>query len=93
MAEALYLVTKSASNDPSATLIDGIHAVLINSDDGGSDAQIITEAETAVQGHGHAIPDGYFDTVSAVGDLTSGPLPDDTDIMIFHPRTTEIVEA
>lgn len=92
MAEALYLVSKANADSPCETIIDGIHCVLINSDDGGTDAEIIAEAEAQVQTL-HPVPDGYFDTVTAIGDLTAGPLKDDTDTMIILPLTTETVEA
>jgi len=93
MAEALYLVTKANAQHGGETIINGIHAVLINSDDGGTDAQIIAEAEAQVVAGGHPIPSGYFDTVAAVGDLTSGPLPTDEDTLIILPLATQAVTS
>lgn len=90
MAEALYLVTKD-SDSPQQPFINGIHAVLINKDDGQTDAQIIASAVAQCVAGGHTLTGGYFDTVTAVGDLTSGPLPTDVDAMIILPRTTQLV--
>lgn len=89
MAEALYLVTVAAPEAPQRDILDGIHAVLINKDDAQTDAQIIASAEAKVIAMGHNIPAGYFDTVQAIGDLTSGPLPADTDAMLIGPRFIE----
>lgn len=91
MAEALYLVTKASADSPQQDIVNGIHAVLINSDDGGADADIIAEAVAQVVAGGHAVPDSYFDTVTAIADLTSGPLPTDEDVMIILPLTTQLV--
>ncbi len=92
MAKALYLVTKSGAGQPEKTNIDDIHACLINSDDGGSDADIIAEAIAQAVVAGHPLPAGYFDTVEDVGDLTTGKMPTDEDtIVILRRGTTEII--
>jgi len=63
MAAALYLVKKTGSDN----VVNGIDQVLINNDDGDADALIITNTAAALRAAGQAIPDGYFDTVTAVG--------------------------
>jgi len=91
MAEALYLITKTSPGGPEKTLIDGIHSCLINSDNGGSDATKIAEAEAKIQAAGHAIPSGYFDTVTAIADLSAGPLDTDEDVLLILPRSTQYI--
>ena len=91
MAANTYLVTKASADDPSITLIDGISSCIINSDDGGTDAEIIGEAEAALQGAGVAIPSGYFDTVEDVS--PSGILDTDEDLIAFRHRGTVRVIA
>lgn len=88
MAESVVLVTRAAS--AGEQLVNGVRAVLINSDDGGTDAQKIIEAVAACNrafpkdaAGSDPFPAGYFDTVLEVGDLTSGPIPDDTDAIVF----------
>lgn len=93
MAKGLYMVSVANAANPNVTIVDGIHAVLINSDDGGTNATIIAEAEAQVVAAGHDIPSGYFDTVTDIDDLTSGPLKDDEDTMIILPRGTETVQG
>lgn len=95
MAEALFLVERTASvnNDR-----DGIRAVVINNDDGDSDAEIITAAIAAVNAALPAdadvpddkLPAGYFDTVTQVDDLTSGPLATDQDFLCFKQEVTSV---
>jgi len=92
MAEALYLVRKANADSPSETIIDDIHVALVNADDASTDAEIIADAEAQIQTL-HPIPDDYFDTVVAIADLTSGPLPDDTDTMLILRRTVTVIEA
>ena len=92
MAEALYLVSKANADSPSETIINDIHCALVNADDASTDAEIIADAEGQIQTL-YPIPDGYFDTVTAIGDLTSGPLPDDTDTMVILRRTLVTIEA
>ncbi len=94
MAEALFLVTRTnqlGDND----MRNGVHAMLINNDDGDTDAVTIADAILRLNAHFGAgsYPDGYFDTVQEVGDLTSGPAPDNGDIMVFLPREVVTVEA
>lgn len=93
MAEALYMVSKANADDPQQPIINGIHVALVNSDDGGTDAQIISEATAKCVSAGHPLPSGYFDTVTAIGDLTNGPLPTDEDTLIILPRTTQAVTS
>lgn len=62
MAAALYLVKKASDQ----TLVNGIDQVLINNDDADADALILTNTTAALQAAGQAVPDNYFDTVTAV---------------------------
>jgi len=89
MAEAYYLVSVADPESPHRDLIDGIHTVLGNYDDGSTDAEIIADATAKVIAAGHDIPSNYFDTVTAVVTL----LPDDTDTHIVGPRWAETEEA
>jgi len=86
MAKALYLIT--TDHGVGDNVINGIFAVLINSDNGGSDAQKRLEARAQVLAAGvvaDALPTTYFDQgrILDVGDLTGGALEDDTDAAIF----------
>lgn len=89
MAAALYLVTKAESEKPQNTIINGIHACIVNSDDGGTAAQKIAEATAAIQGLGHDIPDDYFDTVELLGLPTGGIMATDEDTIVILPRGTD----
>lgn len=88
MAAAIFLVTVDHPEKPVRALTDGVSAVLINHDDGDTDAQIIAAAATQCRAAGHHdIPDvGYFATVQQVDDLVAGPLKDAEDAMIFGGR-------
>lgn len=92
MAAQVYLVTKANADKPSLTIIDDIHAALINSDDGGSDAVKIAELEAVIQANGHPIPSGYFDTVQLIGPPTAGVMTTDEDVILILRRTkTEVI--
>lgn len=93
MAAQLYLVTKSGSEAPSSTLINGIHAMIVNADDGGSAATTIAEAVATAQAAGHPLNDTYFDTVELLGPPTSGIMDTDEDALIFINRTIQRVIA
>jgi hypothetical protein len=86
MAEALYLCTKSDSNH--FQTVNGIVAVLINADDGGSNTVIAAAAQAAAASFTGTEVDssfrtGYFDTITKVSDLSSGPLKDAGDAYVF----------
>jgi len=89
MAEAYYLVHRSTSTTGRSGMIDGIHSVVGNYDDGSTDAEIIADATAKVVAAGHPIPSDYFDAVTAI--VTA--LPDDTDTLILMPHAYEIEEA
>jgi len=89
MAEAYYAVTVAAPEAPQRDLIDGIHTVIGNYDDGSTDAEIIADAYAKVVSAGHDIPSDYFDTVVLLTTL----LPDDTDTLIIGNRWSETEEA
>lgn len=85
MAKALYLCTKSLLGG-AEVLINGVVACLINKDTGQTTLQIQTDAALACQeANGSRYPATYFDTVTRVDDLTSGPLKDDEDAYIIFP--------
>jgi hypothetical protein len=98
MAEGLFLVRRTTQgvNDDR----NRVREVLINEDDGQTDAQIITATIAALNaaqpvtsdGQGDVIyPAGYFDTVVDIDDLvTSGPLRTDGDFIAFAPRVVAV---
>lgn len=99
MAEGLFLVrrTSQAVNDDR----NRVREVLINEDDGQTDAQIIAATIAALNtatptGDGFSsgedvYPAGYFDTVVDIDDLvTSGPLRSDGDFIAFPPRVVAV---
>lgn len=98
MTEALYLVTKTIEDG--SKVINGVHSMVINKDDGQTSAQIIASAVAqlnanypAESGSDDAFPSGYFDTVTLISDLTSGALKDDLDCYIFTPDAVVKVEG
>ena len=93
MAAQLYLVTKSGSIAPSSTLIDGIHGMIVNADDGGAASVTIAEAIATAQAAGHPLNDTYFDTVELLGPPTAVIMDTDEDALIFINRTIERVIA
>lgn len=99
MAEALWLVTKTVRTG-SSDVRDGIHAVIINADDGQNAAATIVEVEDRINagfpsdsGAGDKIPAGYFDTAIIIDDLTSGPLKDDKDCFVFQAKEVITIES
>jgi len=89
MAEGLHLVEKTTG--PGNQLINNVSAVIINSDDGKTTAQIIADAVALCNSlhlspdAGDPYPTGYFDTVNLVSDLvTSGDFRTDQDGIIFN---------
>ena len=97
MAEGLFLVERT-SNMGDNNKRDAITAVVINNDDGDTDAQHIAAAVLAVNGDfppesgfEDKIPAGYFDTVREISDLTSGPLATALDHIVFTQKVVEVV--
>lgn len=93
MALEVQLITKDNPEQPEKTLVDGIHTVIFVADDGNTDAVNIAAAEAAVQAAGHAIPDGYFDTLERLGPPTTGIATTDQDIIVILPRASTRVIA
>ncbi len=94
MAEALFLVTRTNQEGDNG-MRNGVHACIINNDDADTDAVTIADAILRMNAHFGAgsYPDGYFDTVQEISDLTAGPAPDNGDIMVILPREVVTVEA
>lgn len=90
MAEVIYLVTRSGANGKGH--VDGLFAACVNSDDGGTDAEKLADADAGAIRAGHAIKSPYFDTVVGVVTTASGLVADDTDVILFtgtdEPRAT-----
>ena len=83
MAEGLWLVTKKIHGGD--TLVDGVYAMLINDDDGTSEANVLLNAIAQFNGETGAsvLPAGYFDAAVLISDLTAGALKDDNDFYVF----------
>ena len=81
MAEAIYLVTRR--HNLGQGLVNGLFAAVVNSDDGGSDAVKLAEADARAVAAGHAITSPYFDTVVGVIGTSTGLVADDTDAILF----------
>jgi len=93
MAEALFLVTKSAQTTSMAnTLVDGIYGVIINKDDAQTSAQIIADAVAQCRVGGHPLRDNYFDTTQNL-ELVAGPLKDNKDMFAILRRGIQTVEG
>lgn len=97
MAEALFLVERTVPENMNDR--DGIRAVIINNDDGDTDAQVIAAAIAAVNAALPAdadvpddkLPAGYFDTVNEISDLvTAGSLRTDQDFLCFKQEVTSV---
>lgn len=90
MVAGLFLVTRTdqgVTNDRNR-----VREVIINDDDGQTDAQIITQAiaglnaTQAVESGAEAVyPAGYFDTVVQIGASPAGPLATDNDYFAYAP--------
>lgn len=94
MAAQLYLVSKAPAEGQN--LVNGVRYVLINSDDGGGDSQVIAEAVAACNtaypkdsDGSDAFPADYFDTVEAVS--TTQLLDSDEDAIVFPGTETGAV--
>lgn len=80
LAAALYLVTRSnAAHVPQA---NGVRAMIINADDGGTEAEIKAAAAALVPGVDPSHRANYFDSAVLISDLVAGPLKDDGDAYI-----------
>ena len=92
MAAAIYLLTKAGSYQPEKLIIDDIHAMITNADDGDPDATKIAEAVATAVSLGHPLPTGYFDTVQKLGVETGGVMTTNEDaILILRRSTTESI--
>ncbi len=83
MVARLSLIEKDMSEG--AEIIDEIYAVIINSDDGGSDAVIAAEAIAQLIVAGHDIPPSYFDGAAFDHTITTaGLLSTDEDMLYYR---------
>ncbi len=96
MVAGLFLVTR---NDQGVTNDrNQVREVIINDDDGLTDAQIIAQAVAGLNtshavetGAEPAYPAGYFDTVVQIGASPAGVLATDNDYLAFAPRVSAIL--
>lgn len=98
MAEALWLIRKTLGTGGDVggkTLINGIHSMVMNDDDGQSLAQKLATASGILNTKFGTTEYNttYFDTADNIGDLSSGFLPADGDAVIFQPHDTPEVIA
>ncbi len=81
MAAAIWTVRKLVSNK--IDIVDGIETVMINDDDGDTEAVVLADTHAAVIAAGHQIPPaGYFDTA----DLTLTDMSTDEDMLMMGKR-------
>lgn len=88
MAEKLFLVTKAHPEYTANTLVDNITGILINADDGHSDAEVIAHAVAKCVAAHHPVRTGYFDTVAAIADLSAGILGADLSAVLICGRNS-----
>lgn len=95
MAEALWLVVKASPEAPANTVIDGIHAVLINKDDGQTEAQVIAAAEAKLVAAHHPVKSGYFTNAYLAATLIGGggTLNDNQDTYVILDRGVEVIQG
>lgn len=84
MAAANYLVYVAGAQDPVTNLVDGIHCMLINDDDGQTAAQTCATADAILIAAGHAVTSPYFDTRLAIATMDA-----DNDHIIILPRALD----
>lgn len=89
MAAAIYLITKAESEKPVYKSVNDVHAMIVNADDGDSDAVKIAEAIASAVTLGHKLPAGYFDTVEKLGVETGGIITTDEDAIVILRRGTD----
>lgn len=92
MAQQIYLISKDNPEDLDQ-LVDGVHAMVLNADDGDSDTVKKTEAATVCRAQGVQVEDDYFDTVRLLGPPTAGVFEDNGDAIIFRPDQLILVQA
>jgi hypothetical protein len=94
MAEALWLVTRTIQPGDNGVR-NGVHAVVINNDDGDTAAVTISDtvARLNAQFGADAYPAGYFDSAVIISNLTTGPLQDDQDCYVVLPREVITIES
>lgn len=90
MVAQVYLVKVDNPEDPVKTLIDGIHVVLTNADDGDSEATIIAEVVATANANGIPLPDGYFDTAEQFN-TTAGFDADEDAMFVAHRRRVDVI--
>ena len=92
MAAAIYLLTRGSAYQPEKLIINDIHAMIVNADDGDNDAAKIAEGVATAVAAGHPLPTGYFDTVQKLGVETGGVMTTDEDAIILLRRSkTEVI--
>lgn len=95
MAEALFIVSKTPAGGEH--VVNDVRAVLINKDDGQTDAQIIADAVAQLNANAASatgidpFPADYLDTVLNVSDLAAGALKDNKDMVIITSAGAPVV--
>lgn len=85
MAAAVWTVRKLPSNK--IDIVNGIETVIVNNDDGDSEATVLADTHAAVIAAGYPIPpSGYFDSA----DLTLTDMSTDEDMLIMGKRVEVI---
>ena len=93
MAEAVWMAYKTTGGQGGQSYIDDIIMVLVNADDGQTEAQVKTTADGLLETAGYDLPNTYFDSAVNISDLTSGPLKDAGDHYIVRLRSIVKVEG
>jgi hypothetical protein len=94
MAESLWLCMKTLGTGTGGQkFVNGVTAVLINADDGQTEAATIAEAIDQCRAAGHQLYDGYFTSGVIVSDLSAGPVAVDLDCYVFTHQNVEMVSA
>lgn len=84
MVAAVWIVRKLVNNKQD--IIDGIETVVVNNDDGDSEAVTLAAVEAALVALGHPVPSGYFDSA----DLALTDMSTDMDLIAAGKRVESI---
>ena len=100
MAAGLFLITRTSQGVTQDRNL--VREVILNNDDGQTDAQHIqqavdglntlfpTESKGGDADAENAYPTGYFDTVVQIGAVPEGPLATDNDMIAYAPEVGSV---